>query len=201
MGGIMERKVLDLRGHAHFITFSCYKRRRLLDDDRAKGIVAHFLADGLRKIDGACMGFMIMPDHVHALLFFNQSGMLSRFIQQWKRMLSIRLKEFLKNHLPSYAATIDPRDPIWQARYYDFNVFTGQKAREKPEYMHNNPVRKGLVPHAEEWRYGSAMWYILKRPVGVQIATWSKPLAVRAWITRYPGHPKEHFGRNLTVES
>ena len=165
----MGRKVFDLRAHAHFVTFSCYKRRRLLDDDRAKGIVVHFLADGLRKLDGACMGFMIMPDHVHALLYFNEPGMLSGFIQQWKRRSSIGLKEFLKDRLPAYAATIDLREPIWQARYYDFNVFSGKKAREKLEYMHNNPVRKGLVSRAEERRYGSAMWYLFKRPVGVQI--------------------------------
>jgi hypothetical protein len=41
----MERKIFDLKGHAHFVTFSCYRRRRILDDNRAKGIVIHFLAD------------------------------------------------------------------------------------------------------------------------------------------------------------
>jgi len=95
--------------------------------------------------------------------------MLSGFVQQWKRMSSIRLKQFLKEHLPAYAASIDPNDPIWRARYYDFNVFTIDKAREKLEYMHKNPVSKGLVESAEEWRHGSARWYLLKRPVGVEI--------------------------------
>jgi len=165
----MERKVFDLLVHAHFLTFSCYKRRRLLDEDRAKGIVIHFLANGLRKSGGTCAGFMIMPDHVYALLRFKEAGMLSGFVQQWKRMSSIRLKQFLKEHLPAYAASIDPNDPIWRARYYDFNVFTIDKAREKLEYMHKNPVSKGLVESAEEWRHGSARWYLLKRPVGVEI--------------------------------
>jgi putative transposase len=80
----------------------------------------------------------------------------------WKRRSSIRLKEFLKDRLPAYAAAIDLSEPIRQARYYDFNVFSGNKAREKLEYMHNNPVRKGLISRAEEWRYGSAAWYFLK---------------------------------------
>jgi hypothetical protein len=52
----MERKVFDVGGHAHFLTFSCYRRRRLLDDNRAKGTAIHFLADQLRGSDGACMG-------------------------------------------------------------------------------------------------------------------------------------------------
>jgi putative transposase len=169
----MERKVFDTGGHAHFVTFSCYKRRRLLDDDRAKGVVVHFLADELRKIDGSCVGFVIMPDHVHALLRLKEPGMLSRLIQQWKRKSSNRLKQFFKGHLPAYAAAIDLKEPIWQAGFYDFNVFSVDKAREKLEYMHNNPVRKGLVANAGEWIYGSARWYLLKRSVGIEIVALS----------------------------
>jgi putative transposase len=169
MGTAMERKVFDIGGHAHFITFSCYKRRRLLDDDRAKGIVVHFLADELRKADGSCNGFVIMPDHVHALLHFKRPGMLSRLMQQRKRRTSIRLKEFLKAHLPAYAAAMDLKEPIWQAGFYDFNVFSTGKAREKLEYMHSNPVKMELVACAGEWRYGSARWYLLKRAVGIEI--------------------------------
>ena len=169
----MERKVFDIGGHAHFVTFSCYKRRRLLDDDRAKGIVIYFLADQLRRIGGTCSGFVIMPDHVHALLHLKEPGTLSRFIQQWKRRSSIRLKEFLKEHLPAYAAATDFSEPIWQARFYDFNVFSDGKAREKLEYMYNNPVGRSLVARAEDWIYGSARWYILKRSVGVEIVALS----------------------------
>ena len=112
----MERKIFDIGGHAHFVTFSCYKRRRLLDDNRAKGIVIHFLADQLREDDGVCMGFVIMPDHVHVLVHFKEFSVLSRFIQQWKRRSSIRLKGWIKEHLPAYAAVIDMSEPVWQTR-------------------------------------------------------------------------------------
>jgi putative transposase len=114
-----------------------------------------------------------MPDHVHTLLHFKEPGMLSRLIQQWKRKSSNRLKKFFEEHLPAYAAAIDLREPIWQAGFYDFNVFSFDKAREKLEYMHNNPVRKGLVTRAQEWSYGSARWYLLKRSVGIEIAALS----------------------------
>ncbi len=95
--------------------------------------------------------------------------MLSRFIQHWKRRSSIRLKKFLIEHLSGYAATFNPEEPIWQAGYYDFNVFSDDKAREKLEYMHGNPVKKGLVARADEWKHGSARWYLLKRSVGVEV--------------------------------
>jgi putative transposase len=158
----MERRVYDSEGHAHFVTFSCYKRRRLLDDDRAKGTVIHFLAEELRKKDGSCVGFVIMPNHVHALLHFKKPGMLSGFIQQWKRKSSNRLKNFFDEHFPAYAAEVGLREPIWQAGFHDFNVFGIDKVTEKLEYMHNNPARMGLVANARQWRYSSARWYLMR---------------------------------------
>jgi len=167
----MERKIFDFISHAHFVTFSCYRRRRILDDNRAKGIVIHFLADQLRKADGSCMGFVIMPDHVHAIVHFKQAGMLSQFMQQWKRRSSIKLKEWIKKHLRAYATSIGMSEPIWQARYYDFNVFSQKMINEKLEYMHNNPVKAGLVAKVEDWKHGSARWCLFGKQVGSEIAS------------------------------
>ena len=44
---------------------------------------------------------------------------------------------------------------FWQARFYDFNVYTEKKKREKLEYMHSNPVTRGLVLHPKEWPWSS----------------------------------------------
>ena len=45
----MPQKIRDLKNHIHFITFSCYKRRKLLDHDRANGIVVYFLSEQLKQ--------------------------------------------------------------------------------------------------------------------------------------------------------
>ncbi|WP_263418742.1 hypothetical protein [Terriglobus albidus] len=45
--------------------------------------------------------------------------------------------------------------PFWLPRYYDFNVLTTAKIREKIDYIHNNPVVRGLVPSAEMWQWSS----------------------------------------------
>ena len=51
--------------------------------------------------------------------------------------------------------------------------FSIDKAREKQEYMHNNPVKKGLAAKAPEWRCGSAKWRLLKRSVGIELVALS----------------------------
>jgi putative transposase len=46
-------------------------------------------------------------------------------------------------------------DQFWQRRYYDFNVHNELKRTEKLQYMHHNPVRRGLVAKPEEWPWSS----------------------------------------------
>jgi len=49
--------------------------------------------------------------------------------------------------------------PIWQPRFYDFNVWTEDKRIEKLRYVHRNPVTRGLVDEPEQWRWSSFRSY------------------------------------------
>jgi len=48
---------------------------------------------------------------------------------------------------------------FWQARFYDFNVWSEKKKNERINYMHFNPVKRGLVEHPKEWRWSSHRFY------------------------------------------
>jgi hypothetical protein len=48
---------------------------------------------------------------------------------------------------------------FWQARFYDFNVWTEKKRIEKLRYIHRNPVTRGLVDSPEKWKWSSFRWY------------------------------------------
>jgi putative transposase len=54
---------------------------------------------------------------------------------------------------------MSPQRPFWQARYYDFNVFTERKHIEKLRYIHRNPVKRGLVERPEDWQWSSFRHY------------------------------------------
>ena len=49
--------------------------------------------------------------------------------------------------------------PFWQRRFYDFNVWSAKKVREKLDYMHANPVKRKLVPHSKDWPWSSWSYY------------------------------------------
>ncbi len=67
------RRIYDDELHAQFVTFSCYHRRRLLDHARARQVVISLLATELTTHEGTCCGFVVMPDHVHAIVWFHES--------------------------------------------------------------------------------------------------------------------------------
>jgi len=127
------------------------------------------LSEELNKQSGTCCGFVIMPDHVHAILWFPEAGHLSLLMQMWKSRSSRKLKKFVRGQLHEYTKSIDLKKPFWQPKYYPFNLYTEKKAREKLDYIHLNPVRAGLVERACDWQWSSARYYERGESVGVPL--------------------------------
>ena len=50
--------------------------------------------------------------------------------------------------------------PVWQPRFYDFNVWTERKRIEKLRYMHRNPVKRELVASPDQWPWSSFRFYM-----------------------------------------
>ena len=164
-----QRRIHAEGSYAHYVTFSCYKRRRLLQSDRCKRIVLGVLANELFHQKGQCVGFVLMPDHVHALLWFPNENQISAFMDKWKERSSKQIGTTIRGEFPAYAQKITASDPVGQARYYDFNIYSESKIREKLNYMHNNPVRAGLVSDILDWPWSSAAGWHLGKSVGVPL--------------------------------
>src|SRR3954470_24799664 len=122
-----KRRIFDTEHHAQFVTFSCSRRRRLLDHSRLRDDFVAITAVKLREHQGICSGFVVMPNHVHAILWFRAVNSLSNFMKSWKQTTSIRLKRVLRGVAPHYAAKIPASEPFWQPKYYPFNLFSTRK--------------------------------------------------------------------------
>jgi putative transposase len=156
--------------YVFFVTFSVYKRRRLLDLDQPKQIVLGVLNHLLESMSAKCVGFVLMPDHVHALIWLPQPEELTRFLHGWKRMSSFRIREWYAGHVANYFVGFGAGERFWQPKSYVFHVHRERKLREKLDYMHLNPVKAGLVQRAEDWRWSSARCYTRQQTVGVPVS-------------------------------
>ncbi len=163
------RRVVDDQLFTHFITFSVYRRRRLFEHEYPNRILLGVLTEELDQFDACCTGFVIMPDHVHALIWLPKTGLLSEFMHGWKRKSSFHIRNWYRCELPNYFADFGEGNQFWQPKYYSFEIYERHKIEEKLHYMHQNPVRAGLVTQTVEWRWSSARWYELQEPVGIPI--------------------------------
>lgn len=144
--------------HLHFVTFCCYRRQAHLQAAEAKELFEDALERIRSRYDFQVVGYVVMPEHVHLLVSEPGRESLAVGIQALKLSVARRSEH----------------RPFWQARYYDFNVFTEAKRVEKLEYMHWNPVRRGLVETMEQWPWSSYQCYCSggKRCVVVQ-SSWT----------------------------
>jgi putative transposase len=110
------------------------------------------------------IGYVVMPEHVHLLLSEPKKGNPSRALQVLKQKVSRGLRKRPKKS-PSaqrslrFAASRPDARAFWQRRFYDFNVWSEKKLREKLDYMHRNPVQRKLVLHPKDWVWSSWAHY------------------------------------------
>jgi putative transposase len=85
--------------------------------------------------------FVVMPDHVHLLLFVPAPGCISSIIRSYKRAVSHAIG----------------CGPLWQPRFHVRIVDNSSDARN---YIHQNPLRAGLTenPETYSWSSASGQW-------------------------------------------
>jgi putative transposase len=152
------------RGDLHFITFSCYRRRPFLGTRRARDRFVKILDAVRRRHEFLLVGYVVMPEHVHLLISEPKKGTPSKVLQVLKQKVSSTLRRRGKRADPGQLSLPFSREEtdvpaFWQRRFYDFNVWSEKKLKEKLEYMHANPVQRRLVRHPKDWLWSSWTHY------------------------------------------
>jgi putative transposase len=111
----------------------------------------------------ALIGYVVMPEHVHLLIGEPRKGNPSKILQVLKQRVSRSLRRTrwssLKRLRLPFASGEAESPAFWQRRFYDFNVWSEKKLREKLIYMHRNPVTRKLVTHPKDWPWSSWSHY------------------------------------------
>lgn len=117
------------------------------------------------------LGYVIMPEHVHFLLYtFPDLGKISDIMRDWKWSTAFDIKEqCLKDDrdklLDEFRLNAKRSGrhgyQIWMPRFDDVLIYSKEQYEIKLNYIHNNPVKRGLVDKPEDWKYSSARNYLL----------------------------------------
>ena len=152
------------RGELHFLTFSCYRRLPLLGSIRARNVFFRALGELRERYGFQLLGYVVMPDHVHLLISEPRKGTPSAVLKVLKQRVARDLRR-KRGGAPAgqlrlaFSKWGEELPRFWQPRFYDFNVYSAKKKREKIEYMHANPVKRGLVKNPGGWIWSSYLFY------------------------------------------
>ncbi len=154
--------------HAHFLTFSCYRRLPLLNQDRSRKWLVDSLHDARSKLDFDIWAYVIMPEHAHLLIWPRRDVYrMQHILAAIKRPVSVNAKRHLQqtgNQAWLERLTVTEGDEsvfrFWQAGGgYDANLWNERPVEAAIDYMHANPVRRGLVARPIDWYWSSARWH------------------------------------------
>ena len=162
------RRAWGEAGEPHFLTYSCAGRMPLLTRDRTRCWVVEALAAMRRELDVGLWAYVIMPEHVHVLLHPRRAGCeMRKILVALKRPVSDAARAFLEeNENEEWLERLSVEYPsrrvfrFWQAGGgFDRNVLVEKRVQTVVDYIHANPVRRGLVARASDWEWSSARFW------------------------------------------
>ena len=104
--------------------------------------------DGVRY---RLLAWVVMPNHVHVLFQPMEGWTMARIVASWKSFTGRRLSSLLPASPGSNAV-----HRVWHREYWDRFIRDERHFHAAREYIHNNPVKAGLVRCPEEWEWSSA---------------------------------------------
>jgi putative transposase len=154
----------DDPGDAHYLTFSCFRRLPLLNYERTRMWLLDAIQLGREQRQFDLWAYVVMPEHVHLVLLPLGEAKIAAILSTLKQSTSKRALHWLRHHAPEYLPNLQDRQPNGEQHYrfwqrgggYDRNLRSVRDIYEKIAYVHDNPVRRGLVEQAVGWRWSSA---------------------------------------------
>ena len=159
-----------IEGHIYYITTVVYNRLPIFT--RPSFVIP--LIDSLNfyryKQEFKLLGYVIMPDHIHLIIWPFGKSTVSNIMRDYKKFTSTRIirqaevediTEWITAFEQAGEETGRSDNKVWQDSYWDENVYTERFLLQKLNYVHHNPLRAGLVERLGDYPYSSYRNYEL----------------------------------------
>ena len=148
-----------------FITAVAKNRLPVFRSDAIKVITCGAIEEARTSCGFLLFAYVIMPDHFHVLT--DSPRKPSTVLQFIKGIVSRRVLGYLKQmkheaslkKLEHYNWKRNHRYSLWQHDSDVFSIVSESTFMQKVNYVHQNPVRAGLVERAEDYRWSSARFW------------------------------------------
>jgi REP element-mobilizing transposase RayT len=168
---LRTRSLYDKQGNVYFITTTVMNFDNIFIPGRNYNLI---LTDSLNhqliEHKSQLFAYVIMPSHLHLVLYMPKGQSIIDFMRDFKRHTSLEIRKlaekerryYLLERLRSNAEfSKNQTHKVWMDRFDDLIITTERMMGIKVNYIHFNPVKAGLVEKPEDWEFSSARNYIL----------------------------------------
>ena len=134
---------IHLNDHPYITTTVTNNREQIFKDSKAADIVLVAILFGRSQKWYYLLSFVIMPDHMHLIIIPREKN-ISECMKSIKGFSARKINEGFSR-----------RGSIWQRGFYDYILDSEEMVISRIRYIEENPVRKGMVIHAEDYKYSS----------------------------------------------
>src|SRR5262245_7926070 len=162
-----KRRSYNEAGHAHELTFSCYRGFAFLKAERTCRWLAEAIQAARSQQDFALWAYVFMPEHVHLIVWPRRASYgMAAILRAIKEPVGRRATQHLAWHAPEWLPKVTQlrggrsERHFWQpGGGFDRNIVEPRTLGLMIDYLQLNPVRRGLVEWARDWRWSSAGWF------------------------------------------
>ena len=148
-------------------------RRRLFHKDADYDAFVELLGEAIQRVPMRVLGYCVMPNHWHLVLWPREDGDLSRFLR-WLSNTHVRRYH---QHYHTYG-----QGHVYQGRFKSFPVQDDDHLLTVLRYVEANPLRAKMVSRAQDWRWSSLGGGCSPRKKLALLSAWPVPRP-RQWST------------------
>ena len=155
----------------HYVTFQIVRWIDIFTRKVYRDIVIESLRFCQQNKGLEIYAFVIMSNHIH-LLIRSETGELSNTIKEFKSFTAKKILEVANTEIESRSEWVmnlfefsakqhkrNEKYQVWTHENHAEIVYGNQFMDSKIKYIHENPVRAGIVERAEDYLYSSARNY------------------------------------------
>jgi REP element-mobilizing transposase RayT len=175
----MERYRIVAGVGVYYVTFTVVEWLPVFIDEQACKIITDSLNFCIHNKSLRVHAYVIMPTHMHSVLFdaeFNAER-LKHSLDDLRKFTGRQLLDYSSKHLPDSfteefhkQAGKDRERRFWQPSQHPVGIVSEGFWKQKVDYLHDNPCRKGLVLQPEDWRFSSARYWTMRQKGDVQLS-------------------------------
>ena len=178
---LRNRSIWNKEGNVYFVTTTVVNFEKIFSlSSSYPSVLVKSLKFLIKEHRAVLFAYVIMPSHIHIIIYLPKGESISDFMRDFKKFTSTKVRVMMENdghfELIDRLRHIIPAGSkqsfkLWENRFDDLLIYTDKIMRIKVNYIHNNPVKAGLVKEDIKWKYSSARNYFLGDNSIIEIAT------------------------------